>query len=252
MSRYKLVIAYDGTGYRGWQRQPDGKTVQETLESVFSHLFGQRVEVVGSGRTDAGVHALGQVAHVDLATAIPPDALYRALEGHLPEDIRVRDVAIVPGNFHARYDAVKRAYAYLIRHGTAPSPFFRNASLQVPRSLDIERMNLAASVLVGRHDFSAFRATGGGRTRPTRVVFVSEVFPVTSSLLCYLVVADAFLRKMVRGIVGTLLEIGTGKSDSSLMGRLLETGDRRLMGTLAPPQGLYLARVIYPKDSARG
>jgi len=246
MSRYKLVIAYDGTAYQGWQRQPWGKSVQGTLEEAVFQLFGQHVDVVGSGRTDAGVHALAQVAHMDLELAIQPKAFCSALNSRLPEDIRVSHVSRVPESFHARYSAVKRAYAYLIRHEITPSPFFRNSALQIPSSLKLERMNQAVATLVGKHDFSAFRATGGGRTLPVRRVFVSEVVSVSDHLLCYLIIADAFLRKMVRGIVGTLVEIGTGKSDPDLMWRLLETKDRTLMGTVAPPQGLYLATVIYP------
>ncbi len=246
MPRYKLLIAYDGSPYRGWQRQPGGGTIQDTLEAALAHLFGERVGVVGSGRTDAGVHALGQVAHADLNVSLPPEALVAALNGHLPEAIRIRSAETVPASFHARYSAVKRAYAYLIRHGQAPLPFFRNAALQVSRPLDVEAMNRAAATLVGKHDFSAFRAAGGGHTRPVREVFTSEVFPLSQDFLCYLIVADAFLRKMVRGIVGTLLEIGMEKAEPSLMGQLLRTQDRSLMGTLAPPQGLYLAAVVYP------
>ncbi len=247
MPRYKLLITYDGTAYQGWQKQPEGKSIQGTLENTVFHLFGKRAEVVGSGRTDAGVHALGQVAHVDISLSLQPNDLRAALNGRLPGDIRVREVEIVSDTFHARYSAVKRAYAYLIRHGVDPSPFFRNAAHQISRPLDLERMNQAAATLVGKHDFSAFRATGGGHTLPVRRVFTSEILPLSNHFLCYLVIADAFLRKMVRGIVGTLLEIGMGKSKPSLMTRLLAEKDRSLMGTLAPPQGLYLAAVFYPE-----
>jgi len=247
MPRYKLLITYDGTAYQGWQKQPEGKSIQGTLEKAIYHLFEQRVGIVGSGRTDAGVHALGQVAHMDLSLSLQTNDLRTALNGRLPGDIRVREVEIVSDTFHARYSAVKRAYAYLIRHGVDPSPFFRNAAHQISRPLDLERMNQAAATLVGEHDFSAFRATGGGHTLPVRRVFTSEILPLSNHFLCYLVIADAFLRKMVRGIVGTLLEIGMGKSKPSLMTRLLAEKDRSLMGTLAPPQGLYLAAVFYPE-----
>jgi len=248
MPRYRLLIAYDGTAYQGWQKQPEGKSVQGTLENTVFHLFGEQAEVVGSGRTDAGVHALGQVAHMDLSLSLQGSDLRAALNGRLPEDIRIREAEVVSETFHARYSAVKRAYAYLIRHGVDPSPFFRNAAHQVSRPLDLERMNQAATALVGEHDFSAFRATGGGHTRPVRHVFTSEILPLSNHFSCYLIIADAFLRKMVRGIVGTLLEIGAAKSEPSLMTRLLAERDRSLMGTLAPPQGLYLAAVFYPGD----
>ncbi|RTZ94044.1 MAG: tRNA pseudouridine(38-40) synthase TruA [Deltaproteobacteria bacterium] len=246
MPRYKLLIAYDGTGYQGWQRQPSGRSIQGALEATLFDLFDRRVDVVGSGRTDAGVHALGQVAHVDLDLSLPPKALVSAMNSHLPMDIRIRQALQVPETFHARYSAVKRAYIYLIRHGGGISPFTRNYALHMSSPLNLERMNQAASLLVGEHDFSAFRATGGGRTQPIRMVFTSKVFPVKQNLLCYLVVADAFLRKMVRGIVGTLLEIGLGKSDPDLITRLLTTGNRTMMGTVVPPQGLFLAAVTYP------
>jgi len=247
MPRYKLLITYDGTAYQGWQKQPEGKSIQGTLENTVFHLFGKRAEVVGSGRTDAGVHALGQVAHVDLSLPLQTNDLRAALNGRLPQDIRIKGVEIVSDTFHARYSAVKRAYAYLIRHGMDLSPFFRNSALQIPSPLDLERMNQAAATLVGKHDFSAFRAAGGGHTLPVRTVFTSEIVALSENLFCYLIVADAFLRKMVRGIAGTLLEIGTGKSEPSLMTRLLTEKDRSLMGTLAPPQGLYLAAVFYPE-----
>jgi len=245
MPRYKLTLAYDGTCYHGWQRQVGKRTIQGTLEEAILDLFGNRVKVVGSGRTDARVHALGQAAHVDLSLFIHSPDLCAALNSRLPGNIRVRETEVVPKTFHARYSAVKRAYCYLIRAAVEPSPFLRNYTHQVRFPLDSDAMNKAAAILVGTHDFSAFRSTGGGNTLPTRKVFNSEVFFISRHTLCYFITADAFLRKMVRGIVGTLLEIGAGKADVSVMSRLLKTGDRTLMATVAPPQGLYLVAVSY-------
>lgn len=245
MPRYKLVIAYDGTTYKGWQKQPGRKTIQGTLEGAIFNLFGSHVDVVGSGRTDAGVHALAQTAHIDLSLTIAPSSLRAALNSRMPGDIRVRQAEMVPETFHSRFSATKRVYAYLIRMAPEPSPFFTNYALQVSLKLDVDAMRQAAGMLMGTHDFSAFRATGGGHTLSTRRVFKSDLFYVSGHILCYLIVADAFLRKMVRGIVGTLLEIGSGKSDPYRMSQLLNTGDRSLIGKLAPPQGLYLAAVSY-------
>ncbi len=246
--RYKLILSYDGAGYHGWQKQP-GKanaTVQGTLEAALLRLFGEDVTITGSGRTDTGVHALGQVAHMDLRVPVTPSELQAALNGQLPPDIRVRHVARVSNDFHARYSATRRAYAYLIHRTRLPSPFLARYTLACSFPLDVDALADASARLVGTHDFSAFRATGGGRTLPTRTIYRSEILELSEDFLCYLVVADAFLRKMVRGIVGTLLEIGRGKVPPDRMTRLLDTGDRSLLSPLAPPQGLYLVAVAYP------
>ncbi len=249
MPRYKLVLSYDGTRYSGWQKQPGKTTIQGTVEAALSRLFDEETTVTGSGRTDAGVHALGQVAHVDLGISLAPSNLLVALNSQLPPDIRILQVERVPTTFHARYSARQRAYVYLIRLVFEPSPFFIHHSLQVTPPLDIKAMNAAAMMLTGAHNFSAFRSSGGGHTLPTRTVFKSEVFTISENLVCYLIVADAFLRKMVRGIVGTLLEIGKEKATPDIITRLLISMDRSLMGPLAPPQGLYLTAVSYPDES---
>ena len=250
--RYRLTLAYDGTRYSGWQKQRGSATIQGTLEAALGRLFGECSGVTGSGRTDAGVHAVGQVAHVDLVHVLAPEKLRRALNGQLPPDIRVRFVNEVPLSFHARYHARRRRYVYLLRLVREPSPFLIHYTHQVDPSLDRQAMQEAASRLVGTHDFSAFRASGGARTRPVRTVFRSEILPLRGDLVAYVIEADAFLRKMVRGIVGTLLEIGGGMTSPGLMDRLLSSRDRSLMGTLAPPQGLYLAAVFYGEGAMGG
>ncbi len=250
--RYKLVLSYDGARYHGWQKQPEKPTVQGRIEAAFQRLFGEEVGVTGSGRTDAGVHALGQVAHVDLAIPLAPSDLLAAVNSQLPGDIRVRRVTEAPPTFHARYGARRRAYLYLIKRTRDPSPFLIHYTHQVRFSLDVRAMETAAALLIGTHDFSAFRASGGGHTRPIRTVFRSEIFALSEDLLGYFIVADAFLRKMVRGIVGTLLEIGAGHADPTLMKRILEVKNRSLMGAVAPPQGLYLVAVSYTSDPSEG
>ncbi len=248
LHRYRLTLAYDGTRYGGWQKQPGTATVQGTLEAALSRLFGGTPSVMGSGRTDAGVHALGQVAHVDLNPALSPEKLRHALNGQLPPDVRVRFVDEVPLTFHARYSARRRRYVYLLRLTRELSPFLVHYTYQVDPSLDREAMRTASGRLVGTHDFSAFRASGGARTRPVRTVFRSDILSLQEGLVAYVIEADAFLRKMVRGIVGTLLEIGRGKTSPDVMNQLLLSRNRSLMGTLAPPQGLYLAAVFYRED----
>ncbi len=250
MLRYKLTLSYDGTQYSGWQKQPELPTIQGTLEAAITRLFGEKAAVTGSGRTDAGVHALAQIAHVDLKISIDPANLRTALNSHLPPDIRVQEAHKASETFHARYDAKRRTYIYLIKLTSYPSPFLIRYALQTPPPLNVAAMRRAAHQLVGTHNFSAFSASGGAPTCPIRTIFQSEIFPLSESLLCYLVVADAFLRRMVRGIVGTLLEIGRGKSDPEVINMILTSGDRSLLGTVAPPQGLYLFGVSYSHEDS--
>jgi len=247
--RVKLTLTYDGTRFFGWQIQPAQRTVQGVLETAFQGLFGEKSTVVGSGRTDTRVHALGQVAHADITSSISEKALVRALNRQLPEDVRVLDVAVVPDTFHARYDARRRCYVYLLRAGTAPSPFLNNYCLQIPSPLNLQTMDAAAKMLVGTRDLSVFRSTGGAQTLPTRTIFESGIIPLSSGLTGYRIIADAFLRKMVRAIIGTLLRIGRGRATPLLMQELLNSGNRSRVGTIAPPQGLYLTHVSYEKEA---
>ncbi len=251
MPRFKLTISYDGTDFIGWQKQPSGRSVQGTIENALKNLFGIETTVVGSGRTDAGVHAIGQSAHVDVDVALPPDTFCTALNSHLPRDIRILNVCPVPPTFHARYDALERTYFYLFHPQSDFSPFARYYVWHLSSPLNIEKMQEAASLLIGQHDFSAFRATGGGHTSPCRKISLSHIFPCTGSIYAYLITADAFLRKMVRSIMGTLVEIGMGKFEPSRMTQLLETGNRSLIGATAPPHGLYLAVVTYPSTPSK-
>ena len=250
--RVKLTLTYDGTRFFGWQIQPAARTVQGVLETAFQGLFEEKSVVVGSGRTDTGVHALGQVAHVDITSSISEKALVRALNRQLPEDVRVLDAKVVPETFHARYDATRRCYVYLLRAGLPPSPFLNNYCLQIPSPLNFEAMDTAAKMLVGTRDLSVFRSTGGGQTLPTRTIFESGIIPLSGGMKGYRVVADAFLRKMVRAIIGTLLRVGRGRAAPLLMEELLASGNRSRVGTIAPPHGLYLSSVSYGKEAAAG
>jgi len=261
----KLTISYDGTRLVGWQRQAEGESVQELLESAMARLEGAPVTVHGAGRTDAGVHAIGQVASVVVTCGHPLDVIMRALNASLPQDVRVVDAREVGPEFHARFSARAKTYRYLLRNGSTVSPFERMYVWHVPEPLDLGAMRQAARSLVGTHDFQAFRSAGSTAATTVRTITRSEVTdPPGSSLLVppgepqgirtslgdprllvYEVSGDGFLRHMVRAIVGTLVEIGRGRRPASSMATLIESGSRSDAGPTAPPQGLFLVRVDY-------
>jgi tRNA pseudouridine38-40 synthase len=258
-----LTLAYEGTAFAGWQRQPDRRTVQEVVELALESIDERPVSVVGAGRTDAGVHALGQVASARLRTALPPDVLRRALNARLPDDVRVVAVRDMPAGFDARHDARAKTYRYALATGPPPSPFVRRLVWHVSRRLDIGAMQAAARLLVGEHDFAAFQSAGSDVETSVRRLLRSALVespPRLPSggmvaadddagdgfrLLHYRVTGTGFLRHMVRTIVGTLVEIGSGRWPPEEMARILESGDRRRAGATAPPHGLILMRVHY-------
>lgn len=257
MRTVKLTIAYDGTRFVGWQRQASGESIQGWLERALEPLEGAPVTVHGAGRTDAGVHALGQVASVSLGGAHDSATLMRALNAQLPPDIRVRAVEDVSADFHARFSARRKTYRYLVRHAPFADPFERSFAWHVPEPLRISDMIAAAATLQGTHDFSAFRSTGSDVTTTVRTIHRSELhkrsaaecLPDTNApgvLLAYEVEGDGFLRHMVRAIVGTLVEVGRGARTVQSVTALLETGTARAdAGPTAPAHGLYLVGVAY-------
>jgi tRNA pseudouridine38-40 synthase len=257
MRTVKLTIAYDGTRFVGWQRQASGESIQGWLEQVLGRLEGTPVTVHGAGRTDAGVHALGQVASVSLAGTHDSATLVRALNAQLPPDIRVRTAEDVTPEFHARFSARRKTYRYLVRHAPFADPFERTFAWHVPEPLLLGDMVAAAAALEGTHDFSAFRSTGSDVTTTVRTIYRSElrrgsggaVVPDTDSggvLLAYDVEGDGFLRHMVRAIVGTLVEVGRGARTVESVAALLQAGAARAeAGATAPAHGLYLVGVAY-------
>jgi tRNA pseudouridine38-40 synthase len=258
----KIVLAYDGTDLVGWQRQPTGVSVQALLEEALAAIEGRAVVVVGAGRTDAGVHALGQVASCRIEHAIPAADLARALNARLPDQVRVLDVEEAPDGFHARYGARAKTYRYLILNGALVNPFERRYVWHVPRPLDVEAMAEAARCLEGRHDFTALQGAGSAAKTTVRTVEHASVQPLQlmavaggltlaarppgGRLVAIDVRGDGFLRHMVRNAVGTLVEIGHGRRPAASMREVLASGDRTQAGPTAPASGLFLVRVDYP------
>ena len=241
----RLTIEYDGTGFRGWQVQPDGPTVQGELEAALSVALRQPVAVVGSGRTDAGVHARGQVAHVVTDAAPDTRRLQARLRGLLPPSIAVLDAAPAPAGFHARFDAVRRTYHYHVSDG----PRALDAGWRVPlvRFPDVEAMNDAARAVLGEHEFSSFCRTRSETTnRVCRVAYARWVPEARAGDWRFEIAADRFVHGMVRAIVGTLLEIGRGRRAASDLPDILAARDRRAAGPAAAAHGLVLHHVAYP------
>jgi tRNA pseudouridine38-40 synthase len=240
----KLVLQYDGTDYVGWQRQPNGVSIQELIEKAIEPIEGRPVAVVGAGRTDAGVHALGQVASVQLESAIDPAALARALNATLPEDVRVAAAEEAAPDFNARFSATGKVYAYRIWAGPFLPPFERRYFWHLPGSLDIDRMRQAARALMGTHDFSAFRAAGSDAAASERTIRELEIDNETERVIVT-VAGDGFLRYMVRAIVGTLVEVGQGRRPVAGVAAALASRDRSQAGPTAPAKGLVLLKVEY-------
>jgi tRNA pseudouridine38-40 synthase len=241
---FKLTIAYDGTGFVGWQRQPAGTSIQALVEDACRPLTDRPVAVTAAGRTDAGVHALGQVASLRIDRPITPHALARALNARLPPAVRVRDAAEVPDGFHARFSARSKTYRYRIWNAEVLLPFERNYAWHVQAPLDTDAMRRAAKVLVGRHDFAAMQAAGSGVQTTVRTLFDVTV-DRQDALVVVQLSGDGFLRHMVRNLVGALVEIGRGRRPPEWLAGLIASRDRTRGGPTAPAGGLCLVRVDY-------
>lgn len=244
MRNIMLTLSYDGTDFHGWQRQPQLRTVQQDLENALHQLTGARPATTASGRTDAGVHALGQVVHFFTDSRHSCQTFIRALNALLPQDVRVLEAREMPQAFHATIDARSKRYRYVIDNGTIASPFHLRYSWHVRPPLDIAVMNQAASGLLGRHDFRSFETDWPNRTSSVRTILDLSV-ERAGDFVTIEAEADGFLYNMVRSIAGTLVLVGTGKRPPSWVSEVLAAQDRTAAGPTAPPQGLFLVRARY-------
>jgi len=244
LANYKLVIAYDGTAYKGWQYQPDQRTVQGTIHRALQIITKRKPKLYGAGRTDAGVHALGQVANFHTRLSIPPDSMKKALNSLLPPDIRVLKCEIVGDKFNARFHAKGKVYEYRLFEGEVLLPHLQRFAAQVKGSpLNLEAMREAAGFLVGQKDFSSFTSDDSKKDRVRKI----QSFKIwkRGNIIYFRVRGNGFLKYMVRIMVGTLIEVGRGKITPGEMEKILEAKDRTLAGPTAPPQGLFLLKVLY-------
>ena len=245
MRNVKLVLSYDGTDFFGWQTQPDKRTIQQTLESAIAKLTGEeRIRVNASGRTDTGVHALGQVANFHSDTNLPAEKLVAAINAHLPDDVVVLEAADMPESFDANRDAVRKLYRYVIHNGPVPSPFLRRYAHYHKRRLDDRAMARAAEPLLGCHDFHSFETEWPNRASSVRTITHLAVNRF-GDYLWIDVEADGFLYNMVRAIAGTLINVGRGYWPESQVAAILHAEDRTQAGPTAPAEGLFLVRVTY-------
>lgn len=245
-------MAYDGTDYAGWQVQLGQKTLQGTLEAALTKITGETIRVTASGRTDSGVHALGQVVSFDTESRLPPDVFQRALNADLPHDMAVLDAAEAPPGFHAIRDAVRKRYRYVLHDGPVPNVFRRQYAWHYRQRLDAEAMHRAAQALLGTHDFRSFESAWPQRTSSVRTITDIQVqrgFDRDDNLIALEVEADGFLYNMVRAIVGTLVEVGRGNRPEAWPGEVLVAQDRRVAGMTAPAHGLFLVRVEYDGET---
>ena len=241
----KLILAYDGGCYHGWQRQRNKLTIQGIIEEKIQMMVEEPIKLIASGRTDAGVHAFNQVCNFFTTSKIGPEAIKKGLNSLLPDDIFVKDAEYVPLEFHARYSVRSKIYEYRILNREDPDVFLRNYLWHIRMSLNTEKMLKCLPFLVGRHDFSSFRSSGSGNTNAVRSTMKVELHGHEDGHLRFVIEADGFLRHMVRNIVGTVIEVGLSKISIDRFREILESRDRRLAGKMAPPQGLYLMEVRY-------
>jgi tRNA pseudouridine38-40 synthase len=250
MRNIKLVIEYDGTNYHGWQVQPHAVTIQEILEEKLATMTRERIHLTASGRTDAGVHALGQVANFRTSSSIPLEGFLRGLNSLLPADIVIKSAEEVEADFHAQLGAKGKTYRYVILNGPMPSALHRHTAWHVPHPLDLQRMERASHYLLGKQNFASFRAADADSSDPVREVFRAGWSVPEPPFLHFIIEANGFLKHMVRNIVGTLVEVGKRRISEEDFEVILAARDRRRAGMTAPAQGLFLVEVRYGSAAA--
>jgi tRNA pseudouridine38-40 synthase len=241
----RLLIAYDGTRYRGWQRQKESPTIQGTIEKILFKITQQPVSLVGAGRTDSGVHAWGQVASFKTGSQLPNDAIKAALTALLPKDILIRQIEEVEPAFHARYSSRAKVYDYLIRNHPPQIPFFRHYVWFLPASVDLGLIKSGMSLLTGEHDFSSFQSHEKEVSHSVRTLYQAILLPGPGGSFKLRFMANGFLRHMVRNMVGILIRVGLKRIPLKELEEILHSRNRSLAGEMAPPQGLFLRKVVY-------
>ena len=241
----RLILEYVGTRYHGWQRQKEDATIQAFVEDSIQMMVGEPIKLIGSGRTDAGVHALHQICNFNTRSNIDPESFRRGLNSLLPDDIFIRQADYVPLDFHSRYSIKSKCYEYRIWNGPEVNIFLRNYTWHVRENLDAEDMRKCMLMLTGKHDFSSFKSSGSGNKDPVREIFRAELHGPEDGVLRFVFEADGFLRHMVRNIMGTVIEVGKGRISSDAFKKIFQSRDRQKAGIKAPPQGLFLTMVKY-------
>ena len=245
LKNFKIIIEYDGTSYHGWQRQKNEHTIQEEIEKVLLTMTSKKTVLTASGRTDAGVHALGQVANFTCDTGLSPQAFQNGLNSLTKDDIVIISCDIVDESFHSRFNAKSKTYNYRILNRDLPAAINRQYAWFIRKTLDLVSMRHAAGHIIGSHDFKAFEGAGSPRSHTTRCVIKADIVERENGLIVFEIEADGFLRFMVRNIVGTLVDVGLGKISSDDFKKILLSKARSMAGATAPPQGLFLMKVKY-------
>ena len=244
MRNIKLVIEYDGKDFNGWQKQPNKLNIQGEIENVIANITKEEVELIASGRTDAGVHALGQVANFKTNSQIPIEKFPIAINSQIKNSIRIKSAEEVDERFHSRFNCKRKTYRYVIDNSKYGSAIYRNLSYHVPTKLNVEKMKKAIKYFEGEHDFKAFKSSGTSSKSSVRTIYKSIIKEKDENIIIELT-GNGFLYNMVRIIVGTLVEVGLGKIDSKEIPDIIESKDRQRAGKTLPPQGLFLLEVEY-------
>ena len=247
MRNIKLTIEYDGKDFNGWQKQPDKLNIQGTIEEAIKTITGEEVELMASGRTDAGVHAWGQVANFKTKSNIPIEKIAIALNSNLKKSIRIIKAEEVDKRFHSRLTCKKKTYRYVINNSEFSSAIYRNLETHIAQKLNVEKMKKAAKYFEGEHDFKAFKASGTSSKSSVRSIYKAEVIEMPNNRIYIELTGNGFLYNMVRIIAGTLVEVGIEKIKPEDIKTIIESKDRTLAGKTLPPQGLYLVNVEYEK-----
>jgi tRNA pseudouridine38-40 synthase len=245
MTNFKITIEYDGSAYHGWQRQSSERTIQGEIENALKTMTGNSVAVTGSGRTDAGVHALNQTANFRCAASLTPEVFLKGLNSLLPEDIVISSCKIVPEKFHARYDVKSKVYHYRILNRTLPAAISRQYAWHIRKKLNLSAMQEALRCIIGSHDFKAFEGSGSPRVSTVRCIINADLVKAENDYLVLKIEGDGFLKFMVRNIVGTLVDVGFDKITPHGFKQILISKDRNLAGITAPAHGLFLMDVKY-------